>query len=158
MFSIGRFMRIHRFECGKYSILQFTLGDLILHGTSKYTGLQIQANDKETLHKHCPARPEDRHEYFLFLCFAQNRAADGAGVMLVSAAGIDVDSIEPDVSPIQDAKTRSDHPPINFDAGDDGFFGMALNMEGTIRRSVGLVVPFNRNNEVIHSSVMRSCS
>ena len=37
-------------------------------------------------------------------------------------------------------------------------FGMALNMEGTIRRSVGLVVPFNRNNEVIHSSVMRSCS
>ena len=66
MFSIGRFMRIHRFECGKYSILQFTLGDLILHGTSKYTGLQIQANDKETLHKHCPARPEDRHEYFLF--------------------------------------------------------------------------------------------
>ena len=78
----------------------------------------------------------------LFLCFAQNRAADGAGVMLVSAAGIDVDGLEPDVSPIQDAKTRSDHPPINFDAGDDGFFwnGLEHGRDDTAKCRIGRTV------------------
>ena len=73
-----------------------------------------------------------------FLCFAQNRAADGTGVMLVTSACIDVDGVEPDVSPIQNAKAGSDHSSVDLDAGDDGFFwnGFEHGWDDTAKRRV----------------------
>lgn len=62
--------------------------------------------------------------------FGEDGAADGAGEVFASAAGIYVDGIDAYMTAVKDSQPRCHHAAVNFNVCHNGFFGYGLEHGG----------------------------